>query len=75
MTNSRCAVILFHSTSYALRAEKLLDRAGIATKLIPVPRFLSSSCGVCVRIAQCDREAAQQALECAQLETEGIHDI
>jgi uncharacterized SAM-binding protein YcdF (DUF218 family) len=51
-------VILVYSTSHALRAEKLLHKVGITSKLIPVPRHLSSDCGVCVRIAQPDREAA-----------------
>jgi ribosomal protein S11 len=69
------AVILVYSTSYALRAEKLLIKAGIQTKLIPVPRHLSSNCGVCIRIAQPDREAAQQALEKAGVEIEGVHNI
>ena len=42
-------VVLFQSISGALRAEKLLKREGITYKLIPVPRHLSSDCGVCVR--------------------------
>jgi len=69
------AVILVYSTSYAIRAERLLHLAGIRSKLIPVPRHLSSNCGVCVRIAQPDREAAQQALLQAGLEVEGVFDI
>jgi hypothetical protein len=42
-------VVLFLSVSHALRAEKLLKEAGIPCKLIPVPRHLSSDCGVCLR--------------------------
>jgi hypothetical protein len=42
-------VVLFQSISGALRAEKLLKKEGIAYKLIPVPRHLSSDCGVCIR--------------------------
>jgi hypothetical protein len=42
-------VVLFQSISSALRAEKLLKKEGIAYKLIPVPRHLSSDCGVCIR--------------------------
>lgn len=68
-------VILVYSTSHALRAEKLLHMAGIASKLIPVPRHLSSDCGVCVRIAPPDREAAQQALQQAGMDIEALHDI
>jgi hypothetical protein len=42
-------VVLFQSISSALRAEKLLKKEGMAYKLIPVPRHLSSDCGVCIR--------------------------
>lgn len=42
-------VVLFESVSHALRAEKLVKAAHIACKLIPVPRHLSSDCGVCLR--------------------------
>jgi len=43
-------VILFPSIHFALRAEKLVKAKGISYKLIPVPRHLSSDCGVCLRI-------------------------
>jgi hypothetical protein len=75
MTSKRYAVILVYSTSYALRAEKVLAEAGIPCKLIPVPRHLSSDCGVCVRIEQADQEAALQALQAARVEMEGVHEI
>jgi len=75
MTGKQYAVILVYSTSYALRAEKVLGQAGIPCKLIPVPRHLSSDCGVCVRIERGDQEAALQALEAARVEMDGIHDI
>jgi hypothetical protein len=42
-------VVLFQSISSALRAEKLLKKQEIAYKLIPVPRHLSSDCGICIR--------------------------
>lgn len=42
-------VVLFKSVSHALRAEKILKEAGIPFKLIPVPRHISSDCGVCLR--------------------------
>lgn len=42
-------VVLFQSVNGALLAEKLLKKKGIAYKLIPVPRHLSSDCGVCIR--------------------------
>ena len=48
--NASHAVILVDSTSHALRIEKLFQASGLACKLIPVPRHLSSDCGVCIRI-------------------------
>jgi hypothetical protein len=75
VNEDRYAVILVYSTSYALRAEKVLNAAGIACKLIPVPRKLSTHCGVCVRIDRADHEAALRALEEVQVEIEGIHEI
>ncbi|MFC1975880.1 DUF3343 domain-containing protein [Chloroflexota bacterium] len=68
-------VILVYATSHALRTEKVLQGVGVKSRLIPVPRHLSSDCGVCVRIQQGDKETARQTLEAAQVETEGIHDI
>ena len=75
MNRERYAVILVHSTSHAIRAEQLLHRAGISCKLIPVPRHLSSNCGVCLRIERTEAGAARQALEKARIEIEGIHDV
>ena len=68
-------VIVVYSTSHGIRAERLLRMAGIESKLIPVPRHLSSNCGVCVRIVRSDREAAEKALQQASMEIEGIYDI
>jgi hypothetical protein len=74
-TGNRYTVILVYSTSYALRAEKVLQAAGIPCKLIPVPRQLSSDCGVCVRIQRADREAARQTLEAERVEIDSIHEF
>lgn len=56
------AVILVDSTSHALRIEKLLARHGIGCKLVPVPRHLSSDCGVCVRIAGAEADRVREYL-------------
>lgn len=69
------AVILVPSTSHALRAEKVLRASGVECKLIPVPRHLSSDCGVCVRIPQGAAEAARDVLEKTGLEYSGIYAV
>jgi len=75
VTGNTYAVILVHSTSHAVRAEKVLNQAGIACKLIPVPRQISSDCGVCVRVLQADAESAPQALAQAGVEIEGLYEL
>lgn len=74
MTQDGFSVILVLATSHAMRAEKMLAQADIPCKLIPVPRHLSSDCGVGVRVRRPDQKAAVQALKAAQIEMEGVHD-
>ena len=68
------AVILVHSLAHALKAETLLEQAMIPHKLIPVPRHLSSQCGVCVRILRADRKRALHILNAGQLDIVGVHE-
>ncbi len=75
MTAKPEAAMLFHTTSHAIRAEKMLKQAGIACRLTPVPRHLSSDCGVCIRVGQADKEPAQATLERARIEMAGVHDL
>ncbi len=42
-------VAIFHSIHRVMKAEKLLKLAGLDILLIPVPRQLSSDCGLAVR--------------------------
>ena len=72
MSAPKYAVILVYTTSHALRAEKLLAEIGIRGKLIPVPRHLSSDCGVCLRIDQSAMEIAGERLREAGLELQRI---
>jgi hypothetical protein len=72
MYRDRYSVILVYGTSHAIRAEHLLNQAGIGCKMIPVPRHLSSNCGVCVRIERTDVERARQVLQHSNLDIEGI---
>jgi hypothetical protein len=64
------AYILLTSTAHAIRSEKVLHAAGIQSKLVPVPRHLSTECGVCLRVERGDVERARRALEAAGLEIE-----
>ncbi len=56
------AVILVESTNHAMRLEHLLAMDGVPSKLIPVPRFLSSACGNCLRLDIQDIEPARAVI-------------
>ena len=75
MYRDRYAVILVYGTSHAIRAEHLLNQAGIACKMIPVPRQLSSNCGVCVRIERTDVDLARETLQAAHLDIEDVREV
>ena len=69
------SVALFYSISGALRAEKLLKAESLPIKLIPVPRNLSSDCGICVRFKRADEPKVERVLNTSKLEIQGIHPI
>lgn len=61
-------IVLFHTTTAALRAEKVAQKGGLKVKLIPTPRELSSDCGIALRFELDDRESIAQLLEDAGVE-------
>ncbi|HHW14869.1 MAG TPA: DUF3343 domain-containing protein [Firmicutes bacterium] len=61
------AVLLFPSVHQVLRAEKVLGKAGVAGSLIPVPRQLSSDCGMAWSLAPELVETALATLKAAGL--------
>lgn len=67
-------VVLFPSVQHALRAEKLLRGEDIPCKLIPVPRHLSTDCGVCLRFAPVLRRRIETALE-GRVELGAVHSL
>lgn len=69
------AVFTVPSASHAIKGERALNHAGISCRLIPVPRTLSSYCGVCVRVDLTDRERAAVILEDAGISISGIYDL
>ena len=60
--------LLFKNSSRAIRAEKLLRRAGIPARLAPAPREVSANCGLAVRCAAEALEAAKAQLAAAGVE-------
>jgi hypothetical protein len=69
------SVVVFYSITGALQAEKRLKAEGVAVKLIPVPRQLSSDCGVCLRFERQDEPGVKRALEEERIDIQGIYAI
>jgi hypothetical protein len=64
-------VMLFKAVSYVLKAEKILKKEGLPHKLIPVPKYISSDCGICLRF----EPAIQNKIEAALLNKVEIEEI
>ena len=65
-------VVIFRSTSHAIRAERVLDMSDLATKLIPTPRQFSSDCGLALRFEWDRREDVEEVLKRNEVEFTGI---
>jgi len=75
MKTDRHAVILFFTSNHAFRAEKVLKDRGFIGKLVPVPRHLSSGCGVCLRIEQSVVEEVRTLLLAYHVEIDKVHEL
>ena len=69
------SVVLFLSITGALQTEKRLKGKSVAVKLIPVPRQLSSDCGVCLQFRSEDEAEVTRALEEDHIDIQGIYPI
>jgi len=65
--------ITFKSVSYAMKFETALKKCGIIIKIIPVPRSISSSCGLCVRFNIFDKDRLEAAINKDKLEYSNIY--
>jgi len=68
-------LFLVPSANHAVQGEVALLRAGIECRLIPVPRHVSSQCGVCLSVRGADRRPAEEQLRAAGTVIEGIYDV
>jgi len=73
MKGSDYGVVLFYSTNWAIRAEKVAKRAGFEVKLIPTPRHLSSDCGTALRFRWEDKDKLTALLEEHKVTFESFH--
>lgn len=71
--NENNLVFTFYSTHLALEFERKLKAAALEVKIIPVPRQISSSCGLAGRIVEKDLSAAKSICSENDLEYEEIY--
>lgn len=60
-------ILIFRGTHQVMSAEKHLKKGGVPMRLIPVPRRLTSDCGLAIRIHPGEQGRARQALVAAKL--------
>lgn len=70
---NKYGVILFYTSSAAMKAEKILGQNGLNVKLIPTPRELSSDCGVALRFNNSDSAKVNIFLQQADVEFQTVH--
>ena len=66
-------VVTFRSTHDAVRFEKRAQESGIPTRLIPVPRQISSNCGISARFEDGYLEPVRKTLEEQGLDFESVY--
>lgn len=66
-------VAIFHSVHKVMKAEKLLKQEKCEILLIPVPRQLTSDCGLAIRYAESDRQKIEAFLEAKELPPEELY--
>lgn len=63
----------FKSVSYAMKVESVLKKYDFSYKIIPVPRTISSSCGLCIRFLKKDLSKLELIITSNNLEYENIY--
>lgn len=65
----------FHSVSDALAFEKKVKETELDVQLVPVPREISSSCGVAAMFSEEIAGAVRRFAGQERLETDGYHEL
>ncbi len=68
-------VVAFHTTAAAMATERLCGAHGLEGKLIPVPRRVTSDCGIAWSAPPEVREALAALLEANGVEPAGFYDM
>lgn len=66
-------LVTFFASLHAMRADKVLMKAGLPARLIPGPREISPHCGVALQIRHADADEAARLLSEKRVQIEAIH--
>lgn len=69
---TREMILLVHTSGHAFSIEKALKKRKISCRLTPIPRKVSSDCGICVRFFEDDLESVRSFVESLPFEIQGI---
>ena len=75
MSKAGYKILLFDGTQRALRAERLLLAQDLSVTTIPVPRHLSSDCGIAIRFESSAEPVVLQTLADNNLTPRGVHPL
>ncbi len=70
----RC-IGIFSSIHFVLKAEKVLKKSGLEVETIPVPRKISSDCGIARSFLAESIERVKELLEHKKCRIEGIYTL
>ena len=65
-------ILLVHTSGHAFSIEKALKKRGISCRLTPIPRKVSSDCGICVRFDAVAEDTVRAFVETLPFEVQEI---
>ena len=65
-------ILLVYTSGHAFSIEKSLKKRGIPCRLTPIPRRVSSDCGICLRFDRKDFDAVNAFVTSLPFEIQGI---
>jgi len=68
-------IITFHTTTAAMAMEKACNAKSLPGRLIPVPREITSGCGMAWSAESDDRKALEQLAQSEDIEIAGIYQL
>ena len=68
-------IVTFHTTAGAMAMEKLCRERSVPGRLIPVPRSISSDCGIAWCMLPEDRPLLEQVTAGQTLEISGYYEV